>query len=147
MVSFLQDMKINLPVQLTDATGTTLVDLPGPAGWAHQTPGLVKHLASIGVDINTLPHTHAIMNVPAMFIIAFLTFLLILGIKESARFNNVMVITKVGVIILFVVIGFFFVKNINWKPFIPPNTGQWGHFGWSGIFRRGRGDLFCLHRV
>jgi APA family basic amino acid/polyamine antiporter len=46
-----------------------------------------------------------------------------------------MVITKVGVIILFVAIGFFFVKSVNWKPFIPPNTGEWGHFGWSGIFR------------
>jgi APA family basic amino acid/polyamine antiporter len=39
------------------------------------------------------------------------------------------------VIILFVVIGFFFVKNVNWHPFIPKNTGEWGHFGWSGILR------------
>ena len=92
-------------------------------------------LTKQGVDVASLPTTHAIMNVPAMFIIGILTLLLIIGIKESASFNNVMVITKVGVIILFVVIGFFFVKTVNWKPFIPPNTGEWGHFGWSGIFR------------
>jgi basic amino acid/polyamine antiporter, APA family len=75
------------------------------------------------------------MNLPAMFIIAAITVLLVIGIKESARFNNFMVIIKVGVIILFVVIGFFFVKNVNWHPFIPKNTGEWGHFGWSGILR------------
>ena len=135
MVSFFHDLKINLPLQYTDATGTTLVNVPGPVGWVRQTAELAKNLASKGIDINALPHVHAIMNVPAMFIIAFLTLLLIIGIKESASFNNVMVITKVGVIILFVIIGFFFVKSVNWKPFIPPNTGQWGHFGWSGIFR------------
>lgn len=135
MVSFLHDLGINLPVQFTEATGTSLVNLPGRAGWVHSTPELVKHLTSIGLNINALPHTHAIMNIPAMFVIAFLTVLLIIGIKESASFNNVMVITKVGVIILFVAIGFFFVKSVNWKPFIPPNTGEWGHFGWSGIFR------------
>jgi APA family basic amino acid/polyamine antiporter len=135
MVSFLHDLGINLPVQFTEATGTSLVNLSGHAGWVHSTPGLVKHLTSIGININTLPHAHAIMNIPAMFVIAILTILLIIGIKESANFNNVMVITKVGVIILFVAIGFFFVKSVNWKPFIPPNTGEWGHFGWSGIFR------------
>jgi len=135
MVSFLHDLGITLPVQFTEATGTVMVDLPGHSGWVHSTKELASHLTSIGIDINSLPHMHAIMNVPAMFIIGVLTLLLIIGIKESASFNNVMVITKVGVIILFVVIGFFFVKSANWKPFIPPNTGEWGHFGWSGIFR------------
>ena len=135
MVSFLHDLGVNLPVQFTAAAGTTLIDPPGPIGWVASSPGLINSLTKAGVDIASLPTTHAIMNIPAMFIIAVLTLLLIIGIKESASFNNVMVITKVGVIILFVVIGFFFVKAVNWKPFIPPNTGEWGHFGWSGIFR------------
>jgi len=135
MVSFLHDLGITLPVQFTEATGTVMINLPDHTGWATRTKELASHLTSIGIDINSLPHVHAIMNVPAMFIIGVLTLLLIIGIKESASFNNVMVITKVGVIILFVVIGFFFVKAANWKPFIPPNTGEWGHFGWSGIFR------------
>jgi len=134
MVSFLKDLHIYLPARFTAASGTNLIDIPG-TGWVTRTADLVKDLTSKGIDVATLQHTHAIMNVPAMFIIAFLTLLLIIGIKESASFNNVMVITKVGVIIVFVIIGFFFVKSANWKPFIPPNTGEWGHFGWSGIFR------------
>jgi len=70
-----------------------------------------------------------------MFIIAAITVLLIIGIKESASFNNIMVIIKVFVILLFIGIGFFFVNKANWHPFIPENTGVWGHFGWSGILR------------
>ncbi|MCX6242644.1 MAG: amino acid permease [Bacteroidetes bacterium] len=135
MVSFLKDLGVTLPVQFTAASGTTLIDPPGPISWIPKTADIIEHLTKQGVDVASLPTTHAIMNVPAMFIIGILTLLLIIGIKESASFNNVMVITKVGVIILFVVIGFFFVKTVNWKPFIPPNTGEWGHFGWSGIFR------------
>ncbi len=135
MVSFLHDLGVNLPVQFTAAAGTTLIDPPGPISWVPKTAELVNLLTKQGVDVASLPTTHAILNIPAMFIIGILTLLLIIGIKESASFNNVMVITKVGVIILFVVIGFFFVKAVNWKPFIPPNTGEWGHFGWSGIFR------------
>ncbi|MEI7490076.1 MAG: amino acid permease [Bacteroidota bacterium] len=135
MVSFLKDLGVCLPVQFTAASGTTLIDPPGPISWVPKTTELLNLLTKQGVDVASLPTTHAIMNIPAMFIIGILTLLLIIGIKESASFNNVMVITKVGVIILFVVIGFFFVKAVNWKPFIPPNTGEWGHFGWSGIFR------------
>jgi APA family basic amino acid/polyamine antiporter len=70
-----------------------------------------------------------------MFIIAAITILLVIGIKESAGFNNIMVIIKVFVILLFIGIGFFFVNKVNWHPFIPPNTGVWGHFGWSGVLR------------
>ena len=70
-----------------------------------------------------------------MFIIAAITVLLIVGIKESASFNNIMVMIKVFVILLFIGIGFFFVNKANWHPFIPENTGVWGHFGWSGILR------------
>jgi APA family basic amino acid/polyamine antiporter len=135
MVSLLNDLHIYIPAQFTAATGTVLIDPPGPTGWIAKTPGLLKELASQGIDVASLPSVTAIMNIPAMFIVGLLTLLLIIGIKESARFNNIMVITKVGVIILFVVIGFFFVKSVNWTPFIPPNTGEWGHFGWSGIFR------------
>ena len=67
--------------------------------------------------------------------IALITTLLVFGIKESAGFNNIMVIIKVAVILLFIAIGFSFVQGVNWKPFIPENTGEWGHFGISGILR------------
>jgi APA family basic amino acid/polyamine antiporter len=133
VVSFLKDFGINLPMEYCYATGTDLIkhDL----GWVQKTPEMIKHLLSEGIRPETLPQTDAIINLPAMFIVAAISALLIIGIKESAGFNNIMVITKVGVIILFVIIGFFFVSSGNWHPFIPKNTGQWGHFGWSGILR------------
>jgi APA family basic amino acid/polyamine antiporter len=134
VVSFLKDFGIHIPSELTAATGTKLIQVPG-TGWIEMTKELLHHLGSQGIDPSTLGHTTAIMNLPAMFIVAAISILLVIGIRESAKFNNVMVITKVGVIILFVVIGFFFVKNANWDPFIPKNTGEWGHFGWSGILR------------
>ena len=94
--------------------------------------------------------TGALMNLPAMGIIAFLTALLYVGIKESANFNNVMVITKVTV--LLGVIGFgawyifrnFGAAQANWTPFVPENTGTWGEFGWSGVLR-GAGVIFFAY--
>ncbi|MFI5335248.1 MAG: amino acid permease [Opitutales bacterium] len=91
--------------------------------------------------------TGALMNLPAMVIIVLLSILLYIGIKESATFNNLMVITKVSV--LLAVVGFgtwYLLKNPtlamkNWTPFIPPNTGVEGQFGWSGIWR-GAGVIF-----
>jgi basic amino acid/polyamine antiporter, APA family len=143
VVSFLKDFGIFIPVQFTGATGTKMIEIPG-AGWTQSTNEVLSHLASNGIDPSSLAHTTAILNLPAMFIVAAITLLLVIGIKESANFNNVMVITKVGVIIMFVVIGFYFVKSVNWHPFIPKNTGEWGHFGWSGILR-GAGVIFFAY--
>jgi len=134
VVSFLKDFGIHIPAYLTAASGSILLNVPG-SGWVQESANLLKELASKGIDASALPHLTAWFNLPAMFIIALLTTLLVLGIKESANVNNIMVIVKVSVIVLFIAIGFFFVKSANWKPFIPPNTGEFGHFGWSGIFR------------
>jgi APA family basic amino acid/polyamine antiporter len=134
MVSFLSDFGVHIPAYLTAATGSTLINLPG-TGWVQETSHVLKQLADTGISAASLPQQMALFNLPAMFIVAVLTILLVIGIKESANFNNIMVIVKVSVIILFIVIGFAFVKNANWRPFIPPNTGEFGHFGWSGIFR------------
>ena len=79
--------------------------------------------------------TGAIINFPAIFIIAVLTTLLVIGIKESANFNNIIVIIKVTVILLFIGFGLFYVSTANWVPFIPENTGEYGHYGISGILR------------
>jgi basic amino acid/polyamine antiporter, APA family len=134
VVSFLKDFGINIPAYLTAATGSTLIYVKD-MGWVSETSNLIKELAGKGIDAALLPQQTALLNLPAMFVIALLTILLVIGIKESANFNNIMVIVKVSVIILFIALGFFFVKSANWKPFIPPNTGEFGHFGWSGIFR------------
>ena len=134
VVSLLNDFGVVIPAQFTSAWNTVLVEIPN-VGWKPLTEQLSKSLVSTGINVDTLPHLTAIMNLPAMFIVAAITFLLIIGIKESAGANNIMVIIKVFVIVLFIGIGFFFVRASNWHPFIPENTGQWGHFGWSGVLR------------
>jgi APA family basic amino acid/polyamine antiporter len=80
-------------------------------------------------------HTGAIVNLPAIVLIALMTTLLVIGIRESARFNNFIVILKVAIVLLVIGFGFMYVNQANWHPFVPPNTGQYGHYGWSGIVR------------
>jgi APA family basic amino acid/polyamine antiporter len=134
VVSFIKDFGIYIPAYLTAATGTVLVDIP-EAGWRPLTDNLSADMLTKGINIDMLPHVTALFNLPAMFVIALLSSLLVIGIRESANFNNWMVITKVSVIVVFIATGFFFVKYANWHPFVPSNTGDWGHFGLSGILR------------
>lgn len=96
------------------------------------------------VDADGWHTTGAIINFPAVFIIAILTTLLVVGIKESARLNNIIVIIKVSVILLFIAFGISYIDVSNWKPFIPENTGVWGQFGWSGILA-GAGVVFFAY--
>jgi APA family basic amino acid/polyamine antiporter len=77
--------------------------------------------------------TGAIINVPAMAIVAAISTICYIGIKQSASFNSVIVAIKVTVVVLFIVFGMSYINTANWHPFIPPNTGQTGVFGWTGI--------------
>ena len=79
-------------------------------------------------------HTGAVLNLPAMVLIAAMTTLLVIGIKESARFNNFIVILKITIVLLVIGFGFMYVNTANWHPFIPPGEG-FGRYGWSGIVR------------
>lgn len=79
--------------------------------------------------------THGLVNLPAIFIVGLLSLVLVKGTKESSSLNNLLVIIKISVIILFVVLGWSFIDKANYTPFIPKNTGEFGHFGWSGIIR------------
>ncbi len=88
--------------------------------------------------------TGSYVNLPAILIVVVVTWLLVVGIKESANFNNVIVILKVTVILLFIIFGISYINLDNWKPFIPPNTGISGEFGWSGILR-GAGVIFFAY--
>ncbi len=122
VVSLLGDYGINIPAQLT-----------GPIG---------HHLQKDGVDVlvNGAPVTF-IFNLPAFLVSLALTVLLVIGVSESAKFNNVIVAIKVGVILAFIIIGGYIVLthldtlSANWDPFIPEPTGKSGEFGWSGIGR------------
>ena len=101
MVSFLKDFGLSIPPQYTAAWNSVLVDIP-KIGWKPLTEQLSASLSASGIAVDSLPHVTAILNLPAMFIIAAITILLVIGIKESAGFNNVMVIIKVFVILLFI---------------------------------------------
>ena len=79
--------------------------------------------------------TGAYVNLPAIFIVGVMSYVLVVGIKESATVNNVIVITKVTIVLAVIIFGLRFVNPENWKPFIPPNTGEWGTYGWSGVLR------------
>lgn len=108
VVSFLRDFGIVIPSDLSSAPFTF------HGGWIA---------------------TGAVLNFPSVFIIAIITTVLVFGIKESVRFNNIIVIIKIAVILLFIGFGLSYIKPENYVPFIPENAGEFGKFGWSGIFR------------
>lgn len=108
VVSFLKDWGIVIPSELSSAPFTY------KDGWIA---------------------TGAILNFPSVFIVALITTVLVFGIKESVRFNNIIVIIKIAVILLFIGFGISYINPENYVPFIPENTGEVGKFGWSGILR------------
>ncbi len=93
---------------------------------------------------HTLVRTGAVVNLPAMLLVLLLTSLLVLGIRESAALNNVIVFVKVAIVFLVIGFGFMFVNSDNWHPFVPPGTGVKGEFGWSGVLT-GAGVVFFAY--
>jgi APA family basic amino acid/polyamine antiporter len=120
VVSFLKGIGIDFPAALADA----------PYAFDPRTGAWTK--------------TGAFINLPALLIIALITIVLVRGIKESATVNSVIVFLKISIILIFIGAGLFFIKPDLWKPFIPPNQGQSGFFGWSGILR-GAGVMFFAY--
>jgi APA family basic amino acid/polyamine antiporter len=78
---------------------------------------------------------YGIINLPAVLIVCLISALLMIGIRESANVNAVVVVIKVTVVIIFIAAGWGYINPSNHTPFIPPNTGTFGEFGWSGIVR------------
>jgi APA family basic amino acid/polyamine antiporter len=117
VVSLLGDFGLVIPVELT-----------GPTGQAIMQDGVATGATYL-------------FNLPAFGICAALAGLLVVGVSESAKVNNVIVAIKLAVIIAFIlIVGWHVIQNIdtlkaNWDPFIPPPTGEEGKFGWEGIFR------------
>jgi APA family basic amino acid/polyamine antiporter len=119
VVSFLHNFGIIIPATLT--TPTMQMD----------------HATSMLVSTGSI-------NLPALLGILMMTGLLVIGVKESATVNNVIVFIKVTVVLMFIGIGIFHVDPANWHPFIPENTGETGRYGWSGILR-GAGIVFFAY--
>lgn len=117
MVSLLGDMGLHIPADLT-----------GPTGHPIMVDGVATGASYL-------------FNLPAFLVCGALAMLLVIGVSESAKFNNVIVAIKVTVLVAFIIVGgFIILKNLpaytpNWDPFIPAPTGEKGEFGWSGILR------------
>ena len=100
---------------------------------------LIRLLGTMGLSIPDAltkgPFEGGVINLPAICIIVAVSIVLIIGISESARLNGAIVALKVFIVILVIGLGFAFVNRANFTPFIPPNAGEFGHFGVSGIMR------------
>jgi APA family basic amino acid/polyamine antiporter len=130
VVSFLRDLGIVIPAEFTSSP------------YVHTTPPGVRfdvwRLFTEGWST-----TGAVLNVPAMVIVALVTILLIIGISESATFNNLIVVVKLTVVLLFIGFGLTVMHAENWVPFVPPAEGP-GKYGWDGIVR-GAGVIFFAY--
>jgi APA family basic amino acid/polyamine antiporter len=79
------------------------------------------------------PSEGGIVNIPAIIIVSLLSLLLLRGTKDSARVNNILVVVKIIVVLMFIILGWNFVNPEFHSPYIPENTGVKGQFGISGI--------------
>jgi APA family basic amino acid/polyamine antiporter len=87
---------------------------------------------------------HGVFNLPAAVVVLLVSALLVIGIKQSAGTNTVLVLIKSLVLVLFIVLGISYIHRENLTPFVPPNDGRFGHFGWSGVLR-GAGVMFFAY--
>src|SRR5688572_3937973 len=142
VVSFLSDLGIHIPPALTAARGSELIQMP-TGEWLGVTTPILEGLRQAGTDPSTLPHVVAVFNFPAVLIIAIVTTLLVVGIKESARVNDVIVIVKVGVVLMFIAFAAHAVNPANWSPFIPASQGPHA-YGWGGVMT-GAGVVFFAY--
>jgi basic amino acid/polyamine antiporter, APA family len=81
------------------------------------------------------PWDGGFVNLPAVFIVVLMSLLLMRGTSESAKVNAFIVALKVTVVLIFIVLGWRYINNSNYDPYIPDNTGKFGEFGFSGIIR------------
>ncbi len=81
------------------------------------------------------PWDGGLINLPAVFIIVIMSLLLMKGTQESATVNTIIVALKIAVVITFIILGWKYINNQNYNPYIPVNTGTFGKFGFSGIIR------------
>jgi APA family basic amino acid/polyamine antiporter len=104
-------------------------------GFGYPIPEALRS-APIAISANhKITATGAIVNAPAVALVALLTILLVTGIRLSATFNNVMVLVKLAVVLLVIGFGLSHVDIANSTPLIPPNEGEFGEFGWTGVLR------------
>ena len=92
-------------------------------------PSVTGSTLEAATAAQTAPHVLGlpiIFNLPAVLIVALITWILVKGIRESAWANTVMVVLKLVILLFFIAIGAFWVRPENWTPFMPN--------GWNGVF-------------
>jgi len=138
---------LRLPPALAGTPGSIFVFYQGHWEFLGRVAG---KLAAAGIDPSSLPQQHGVFNLVAFLGIMFATTILIIGIKESARFNNIIVGVKLAVLFVFIGVGGYFLMHhpqmiaANWHPFVPKNLGAFGMYGWSGALR-GAGVIFFAY--
>jgi basic amino acid/polyamine antiporter, APA family len=121
-------------------------------GWSGYFTSLVEDFGiKIPIFLSSAPFVYdmqtgwhlsgSFLNLPAMLIVALMGILVSTGVKAATSVNNIMVILKFSVVLLFIACGIAFIKVENLTPFIPENTGVFGQYGFSGILR-GAGLMF-----
>src|SRR6476619_6197585 len=138
LLSLLGDFGIKLPASLAGTRWDEFIFYN-----KHWEPAnlLMPKVQSGEIDITGLPHQFGAFNLFGFLAIMIATLILVVGIKESANFNTAIVYIKVCVLIVFVAVGgYYLLKHpeltaVNWHPFMPPNTGVSGQYGWSGVSR------------
>jgi basic amino acid/polyamine antiporter, APA family len=96
-------------------------------------PASLANAPIAGSGFSDMHFTGALVNLPAIVLVLALTVFLVVGVRESARFNGAMVLIKTVIVILVILLGLPYLDAGNLTPFIPPNEGEFGRFGWSGI--------------
>jgi len=145
--ALLQSWNIHIPPQLTATPGALQVFYNGQ--WSLLST-VAPALAQAGIDPASLPHARGIFDLPACLVIAIITTILVLGVRESANFNSAIVFIKVATVITFIAVAASFlyrhpaIAAANWHPFLPANRGEFGQFGWSGV-ARGAGIIFFAY--
>jgi APA family basic amino acid/polyamine antiporter len=120
----------------------TLVTLLGQLGLGF--PALLSAAPGTVVPVGGGDPVTAVFNLPAVLITIVVTLILAGGVRESASVNAAIVFVKVGVVLVVIAAGAQFVDVANWHPFVPPNTGHFGEYGWSGVLR-GAGVIFFAY--
>jgi APA family basic amino acid/polyamine antiporter len=147
VLSLGQDFGLRLPPELAGTPGSVFVLYNGNWEFLGRVAGKLHEL---GIDPATLPQRHGVFNLIAFLGIMLVTAILIVGVKESANFNSVIVIVKLLVLAIFLFLGGMTLLHhpelpkVNWHPFLPANTGTFGSFGWSGVLR-GAGVIFFAY--
>lgn len=114
------------------AVGAATVSISWSRYFGKFLEGLGVHLPS-GLMVG--PWDGGVINIPAVFIVVLMSLLLMKGTSESAKVNAIIVAVKVTIVLIFIFLGWGYINNANYHPYIPDNTGTFGQFGFSGIIR------------